>query len=67
MKSSTKKGLAFGIFMMVFIIVYGFLQIEDFSISNIMKLIAKGIISGTISGFLFGWIMSKFGSTTNRV
>lgn len=66
MKSSTKNGLTLGIGLMVFIIVYGFLRTEDFSISNILKLIAIGIISGGIAGFTYGWIIDKFGITKKR-
>jgi type III secretory pathway component EscT len=66
MKSSTKKGVTFGIFLMIFMMVYGFLQTDDFSKSNIIKLLAKGIISGVVAGFIFGWLMSKFGNPTKR-
>lgn len=60
MKSYTKIGLAFGIGLMVFLIIYGFLQLEDFTVTNVVRLIARGIISGLIGGLLFGWINKKF-------
>ena len=66
MKNSTRSGLTFGIGMTVFIIVYGLLQTEDFSISNSIKVIIVAIISGGIAGFTYGWIIGKFGITKKR-
>lgn len=67
MKNTNKHGLAFGTGLLVFIIVYGFLQTENFSMPNIIKIIATGIIAGTIGGIAFALIMSKFGNVTKKV
>jgi len=60
MKSNTKAGLVFGISMAIFYIAYD-LVAGNAGKNNKQLLIAigSGVTSGTIAGFLFGWIKSR--------
>ncbi|HEY5406740.1 MAG TPA: GRAM domain-containing protein [Ginsengibacter sp.] len=60
MSNKVKPGLFFGITMAVIFIAESLLSADDTSTGDIVRIIATGIISGAIAGFLFGFLIEKF-------
>ena len=60
MNNRVKSGLFFGIAMTVFFIVEKLLTQDNLTAPEILKLVTGALVSGAISGCLFGWLIGKF-------
>jgi hypothetical protein len=60
MNNRVKSGLFFGIAMTVIFIVEKLLTQDNLTTRQILKLVTSALLSGAISGFLFGWLIGKF-------
>jgi len=59
-KAKLKAGMIFGIGMAVLFILQNLLANDHLTSKEITKIIAAGLIGGSIAGLLFGWLMGVF-------
>jgi hypothetical protein len=64
MNNRVKSGLFFGIAMTLFFFAENLLTHDHLSSKEILKFVISAIVSGSISGFLFSWVIEKF--TTSK-
>ena len=59
-KSGFNAGLSFGIVVTTVSILQNFLTADEHTFAGIMKSIAEGLITGSLSGVLVGWLVNVF-------
>ncbi len=62
-KTRFRAGLYFGIVMSIFFIGFDFIQSDQTSNKEIIRIIISGLVAGAVAGFLFGWSIGWFANS----
>lgn len=62
-KARNQAGLGFGFIMAIVFTTQNLFDVQEFTTETVLKAVSIGLVSGALSGLLFGWLMGKFANS----